>query len=160
MKTSPKAPFKTVIVDNLGRLTKDWALFFGKLVEMLEAFGDEKVLTLENNQTTWTKFEQLDSGKESYVEIDFVIQRASAAAVYLVRYTLYCIWNPYNEQWTANDEKIELDFSSAATDTQIQLGSDGSLSYKTSNFTNPVTSRLFYRKRSLKAKHSLYSRLS
>jgi hypothetical protein len=156
---SPKAPFRSVLVDNQGKISRDWIDFINSTSKTIEHVGEEVVLPLENN-TTVTDFLKVDSKKETYVVFQIIAHRQSDSDFYFVEHTLRCYFDPDSNVWAGSDSTATLSNTVGPSQLVITVNSDGTIQFVTTNFPGTISyDRVAIRKNAFAMKDSRYSRM-
>lgn len=157
MNDAYKAPLRTGALDSDGTFGRVWVQFWRIIEKALAYIGDEVVVQISATGTNQA-IETFDAGSESVVEIDMFVQRWASARYGLSYQKLYAVYNPYTSQWEALATETKKQVVSSALDLTFSLSSAGALTYSANAYTDSIIDRLVYRKRSIAAKNSYYSR--
>jgi len=158
MNNAFKAPLRTGALDPDGTFGRVWVQFWRLIESALEYIGSEEVEQVVSDGTD-NVFLTLDSGSESFVELDVLVQRWYGAQYGFAAYKCYAMFNPYLDEWEALVQEQKFLVVSTSLDLTLSLAVTGDLSYNATAYAGTKTfDRIVYRKRSLAAKNSTYSR--
>ena len=156
-KESFQVPYRTYISTPIGMITKTWESFFRTLHERLDPLGDEQSAQLQEGVLTPAAIEglKLDSSKQQYVIIEFLLQRIHTGTISGtldladVGY-MNCVYRPKLKEWTAF---IKQELFPDVTGFALSMGIDGQVKYTSTNLGGTkVLSRITYRMRTMSAK--------
>jgi len=154
MSVSSKAPFAAKLIDNAGTISREWNQFFSSIVNALAYLSSEDTFELTNNtgvaaNVTPLKFDYRDV---SQVQVDYFIQRVHSGTESNEDGTFRLRYNQRANTWTLSN-------GPSGAGITLTVTSAGQVQYTSSNIAGTVViSRMVFRAKRMKAKHSLYSR--
>lgn len=154
-KQSSQAPFSAIFIGKDGLITKVWQQFFQLLISIAEYLGQEQSFELDNNlgvaaNVTPLKFDYRDV---SQVMVDYFIQRVHSGTESNEDGTFRLRYNKRANTWTLSN-------GPSGAGITLSVTAAGQVQYISSNIAGTVViSRIVFRAKQIKAKHSTYSRV-
>lgn len=153
-------PFNDTVADDSGLLARVWQAFMREMWERLNPLGIELSAELLNNRATSTNISgmKFDYRAVSQVIVEYLVQRITTgggATDLCESGSFVCTYRPADVSWD-----LDMIFEAQPDDAGVAffIGADGQVGYTTSNITGDASiSRIVWRTRSLRAKHSSYS---
>ena len=155
MKFSSKAPFSSTLVDKLGNLSREWQQFFQLILNAIGYLGQEESFDLTNNTAVAANITPLifDHQYTSQAMVDYFIQRVHSGTESNEDGTFRVRYNKRANNWTLSN-------GPSGSGITLSITSAGQVQYTSSNIAGTVSiSRIVFRVREMKAKHSTYSRV-
>jgi hypothetical protein len=157
IKLSSKAPLNQPYLDASGLVSRAWQSFIRLIMDALDYIGQEDSFDLANNQALAASIPALkfDSGITSQAVIEYLIQRCTSGADTIQSGCLHCVYKPKTNTWTILEYGNPGPSSAGIT---FSITASGQVQYTSTNIASTVISRICFRVREIKAKHSTYSR--
>lgn len=160
IENSFKAPFRDLIIDSNGFVSRVWQWFFRIIQTRIYPLGVEKSFTLLNNQVSASNITGMVFNKSgiTFAIVEYLVQRVTTGAGAIEKIesgVLLYTYRPTSDDWVQN---ILSEHSPVDAGIVFSITSLGQVQYTTTNETGTESiSNIFYRSRTISGKNIQYS---